>query len=510
MQKSSSNPRIGWDIVLAAAISGMAVMSIEILASRLLAPALGSSVLVWTNLIGVVLLSLAAGAWFGGYSSDRYRDRRLLGVFLFAAGISASFLPFSYQIAVWIISFIPEIYALPLLALILLAPTAFLLGAVPPAAIRLALHEVGEAGHIAGRLNAIGALGSLAGTYFTGYVLLAVWPVNWILAGISVCLFLSGIALLRPLAKKNILASLFGFSLIAVGQTAEAPEGIIIPSRYSAMRVSEHELPDGTINILWMDNARHGAAIKTDKSNSLFSFYQLFNDFSHLLAPNAKHFLSIGGGTFHASRLWISNGADRTATAIERDPAAIEASKRFFDLQDNPRLAIVHGDGRASLASIGEKFDAVFIDAYADHMTIPWHLITVEAWANLRSYLADDAFVAMNFVIHRDQSLDANRKLISGTVNAAKTSFKYVTIVNIGNKYSPTNIANTLLLLSNTREPKDEEIREILQKNKVLSDPITYPLITDAFPAFTDQYAPVEYLSAQIVSTEKARIRARD
>lgn len=482
-------------------------MGIEILASRLLAPALGNSVLVWTNLIGVILLALAAGAWFGGYLSDTYRDRRILGILLFAAGITSSFLPFSYPFAVWILTFLSETYALPLLALVLLAPTAFVLGAVPPAAVRLALHEVGEAGQISGRLNALGALGSLLGTYFTGYVFIAVWPVNWIIAGISGCLFVSGLAILRPWAKKNLLASIVGVGCIFAGQTATTPAGTFIPSQYSAMRVSEHAVPEGTLNILWMDNARHGAAITTDKSNSVLSYYQLFLDFSDILSPHAVHFLSIGGGTFHAPRAWIASRPDRIATAIERDPAAIEASKTYFDLKDDPRMTVIAGDGRASLTHLDQKFDAVLIDAYADHMTIPWHLITEEAWRALRAKLSDDAFVAMNFVIHRDQDLDANRKLISGTVNSAKSSFKYVKIVNIGNRFSSTNIANTLLILSNSREISEDQIVTILAKNKVLSDPPVYPLISDAFPPFTDQYAPVEYLTGQIVRIEKDRVR---
>ncbi len=491
--------RIAPEIYAASFVSGFAVMGIEILASRLIAPAVGTSVLVWTNLIGVVLLSLAAGAWVGGIVADKRPDRRILGGLLFTGGVLASFLTFAYDLATWLIGWLPEGAAVPVLALLLLTPAALILGAVSPVAVRLALHELGDAGHIAGRLSAIGTVGSLAGTYLTGYVFIAIWPTHWILAVITIILYATGLWILRPAFPKQVAAGCLAAGALFAGQTADGPPGTFIPSAYSSMRIGTSTYLGTPVKILWMDRVAHGGTTLADPSRSFFPYYDLFQDFTDLLTPNAKTFLAIGGGTFHGARAWIDSAPGRTATVIERDPAAITASKTYFDLKDDPRLTILEGDGRAALTPRTERYDVVMLDAYADHLTVPWHLVTVEAWANLRAHVTDDALVAMNFILHEDLERDANARLMSGIIGAAKTQFRYAKLARIDDKDDAEDLTNTLLLLSNVREPSDDEIRAILDRNDVLREPAVYPIVTHAHPPFTDRYAPVEYLSTQLV-----------
>ncbi|MFH1523262.1 MAG: fused MFS/spermidine synthase [Patescibacteria group bacterium] len=49
-------------------ISGFSIMAMEISASRLLAPYFGTSLFVWTNIIGIVMAALACGYYLGGFS----------------------------------------------------------------------------------------------------------------------------------------------------------------------------------------------------------------------------------------------------------------------------------------------------------------------------------------------------------------------------------------------------------------------------------------------------------
>jgi predicted membrane-bound spermidine synthase len=88
MKKSTA----GWKLLAAAFLSGFAVMGLELLESRLMAPYFGTSILVWTNIIGVILAAMALGAWVGGRLADRYPTYSTLALFFILSGAWAVFL----------------------------------------------------------------------------------------------------------------------------------------------------------------------------------------------------------------------------------------------------------------------------------------------------------------------------------------------------------------------------------------------------------------------------------
>ena len=65
--------------------SSMCIMTVELVAGRLIARHVGSSIYTWTSVIGVVLAGIAAGNWFGGRVADRFKPRNALAI-LFAVG----------------------------------------------------------------------------------------------------------------------------------------------------------------------------------------------------------------------------------------------------------------------------------------------------------------------------------------------------------------------------------------------------------------------------------------
>ncbi|MBU0670907.1 fused MFS/spermidine synthase, partial [Patescibacteria group bacterium] len=155
-------------------ICGAAVMCLEMAASRLMAPFFGSSIFVWGNIIGIVLIALTAGYYLGGRVADKHPNKNHLYYYVLVAGVYIAFIPFffqlmysdlnlnlifgnSYILAVIIGSFIT--------ALLFFAPPIFLLGFVSPYAIRLATKKIEDAGKIAGSLYAFSTFGSIIGTF---------------------------------------------------------------------------------------------------------------------------------------------------------------------------------------------------------------------------------------------------------------------------------------------------------------------------------------------------------
>ena len=156
-------------------VASGAVLVLEILAGRLLAPYVGVSLETFTGIIGVVLAGIAVGTWIGGRLADRTTRWPLLPVALTLGGAAA-------------IAAVPIIRALGPSAdgsnpptIVFLAAVAFflpsaLLSAVTPLVVKLQLRTVDHTGRVVGRLSALGTAGSLVGVFGTGFILVAQFP----------------------------------------------------------------------------------------------------------------------------------------------------------------------------------------------------------------------------------------------------------------------------------------------------------------------------------------------
>src|SRR5512134_3066126 len=79
---------------ISAVVCGALVMVIEILGSRVIGPFFGVSLFVWTSLITVTLVALAAGYAAGGVLSDRRGTPDTLYAIVLAAGLLVLLVPF--------------------------------------------------------------------------------------------------------------------------------------------------------------------------------------------------------------------------------------------------------------------------------------------------------------------------------------------------------------------------------------------------------------------------------
>jgi predicted membrane-bound spermidine synthase len=483
--------------------AGFCVMGVEILASRLVAPALGNSVLIWTNLIGVILLCLATGAWLGGLLADRFPHASILGWLLLVTGIACLPLNQTTSLGLKLASTMPETYAIPLLALAVLALPALLLGAVPPIATRLAMRDVTKAGSIAGILSAIGTLGSLLGTYVTGYILIAHWPTDrivYILAGI---LIVFG-ALLLITSRHAMPAIAVGMAAVALapGIPVDAShQERTIPSQYASVRVTDQTIGSTPSRLLWMDNVLHAASDLTRTDRSITAYNRAAQTLMNELRPEAKRLLAVGGGAFHTTREWIAVTSDRSATVIERDPAVIDAARSQFGLVNDARHRVIESDGRIALRGLAETFDIVYIDAFADKLTIPWHLVTQEAWNELSSHLTKDGLVAMNVILQKIGDTPANARAMASIANAAMPHFDWMKLIRLYDPWADGGtLTNGVLLFGRGTEPSDASINKILTDAGVTNGTPVIALNRNAFPALTDRYAPLEFLSLDIMN----------
>ena len=155
-------------------VTSAAVLILEILAGRVLAPYLGVSLEVFTGIIGVILAGISVGAWAGGRAADRGEPRRLIGPLLVAGGLTAMAAPLIVDLVGPAASIGPlSIVGLTLIGFF--APAA-VLSAIPPIVVKIRLSSLQETGSVVGSYSAIGTAGALFGTFVTGFVLIAAFP----------------------------------------------------------------------------------------------------------------------------------------------------------------------------------------------------------------------------------------------------------------------------------------------------------------------------------------------
>ncbi|MEN8150599.1 MAG: fused MFS/spermidine synthase, partial [Planctomycetota bacterium] len=175
-------------------VTGGAVMVVELLGVRLIAPSFGTGLHVWAALISVALAALAAGYFAGGWLADKKPDARpFYGlVLLGAAGVGA--------IPLYAPALIPTFTPVGLRAGALLAatitffPPLFLLGCVSPFAIRISASSLDRVGMTAGRVYAISTLGSVAGTLLTGFLLAPLFDIDLVLRLTAAAVAVIGLA----------------------------------------------------------------------------------------------------------------------------------------------------------------------------------------------------------------------------------------------------------------------------------------------------------------------------
>lgn len=178
-------------------VAGGATLATEIAAARLLAPAFGSSTVVWANVIGLMLVYLSVGYWLGGRLADRSPSARTLALVIGGAAAPIALLPFVARPFLDLLVGLFDLTAFGVAAgsfvaaLLLFSVPVTLLGVVTPFSIRLALDDVSRAGTVAGRLYAASATGSILGTFLSATLTLPLVGTQRTLLGAALLLVLA-------------------------------------------------------------------------------------------------------------------------------------------------------------------------------------------------------------------------------------------------------------------------------------------------------------------------------
>src|SRR3712207_774221 len=230
----------GWVAAAITFLCSGAVLVLEIVGLRLIAPYVGVTLQTSTAVIGYALLAIAVGAWTGGAVADRTDPRRLIAPLMVAGGaLVVAVLPLVRFTGSLLSG--PDAGAVLLLGAVTIIAPAALLSAVPPMVVKLQLSNLDETGAVVGRLSGIGTLGGIAATFVTGFVLIAVLPSSVILVGTGAVTVVAGLAtavfLRRRSASATVPVAFLVLALVGAGLAAVAPTPCETETGYHCARV---------------------------------------------------------------------------------------------------------------------------------------------------------------------------------------------------------------------------------------------------------------------------------
>ncbi len=406
--ESPAGPRAGSSQFLYGAtvfLSSAVVMVLEITAGRLIAPYVGVSLYSWTSIIGVVLAGLSLGNWAGGVWVDAGAGDRQAGVALAGSALATLGVLLALTLVAPIVQSQPMglMTASFILSLGLFFLPAACLGLVAPMLTTLALTRDPRAGHVVGRMHALAALGSIGGTFLTGFLLIQYMGTRAVIVAAGIGLLILSIPLLR---RSGILIAAAAAGAVLIMAADYLRQGMVNPcdeeSQYYCIRVVDFAgaAEPGDTRTLVLDHLIHGIGYGPDGT-------LLFAPYAHLMdellrrhlgprADTARYFFA-GGGSFSQPRAIRTAFPDAAVVVAELDPEVTRTAEDQMFV-DTGGMEVMHTDARVALAAAPPAFfDAVVGDVFHD-VALPYHLTTREYVALVRSRLAPGGIYVLNVV----------------------------------------------------------------------------------------------------------------
>jgi SAM-dependent methyltransferase len=372
-----------------------AILVLEILAGRLMAPYVGVSLETFTGIIGAILAGIALGSAVGGRLADRRPPEQLLGPTLVLGGaLSALAIPIIAVVG-------PGMSADPI-SIVLLASLSFVapttvISAVSPMVAKLQLDDLGDTGRIVGSLSAAGTFGALAGTFVTGFVLVSAVATRPIVLGVAASLVAVGLYLWVRLAGVRPHTGIAAVVLAVFGLGANISGPCDAETAYACIDLVEDPAREGGRS-LYLDGLRHSYVDLDDPTYLEFRYFRMFADVATVLPPGSIDALSIGGAGFAFPRYLEATRPGTSNLILEIDGALVDFARDELGLVLGPDMEVRIGDARVALRDLeSDSFDLIVGDAFSGR-SVPWHLTTTEVMAELDRALRPDGLLMMNVI----------------------------------------------------------------------------------------------------------------
>ena len=430
--------------------AGMSVMAVELGASRLLAPYFSSSQIVWTIIIGTIMIAMALGNVWGGKSADKNPNPDKLYMRIIIAAVWIAAIPFLGKYVILAISGVLIlavnnnflIWAAFLACMVIFVFPLFLLGTVTPSLAKYTVGSLDDSGKTVGTLGAFNTIGSIIGTFVPTFV-----TIPAVGTAVTFLLF-SGILLLLGLvyfistkfggSRRQKISCVVGIVLFALccvfgagSRFAFWESGLLFEgeSIYNYLQVKEDE-----DSVILSTNVLFGVQSIMKKDESLTGMYYDYALAAPVMAGLAEKedakvlVLGMGTGTF--AKQCRQYFGSVSIEGVEIDQKITDLAWEYFALPED--IKVTTYDGRAYLNAIDGTYDVIMVDAYQD-ITIPFQMSSVEFFTLVKEHLAEDGVMVVNMNMHTDKEGNINQQL-SDTIASVFDSVYTVNVAGSTNR----------------------------------------------------------------------------
>ena len=523
-------------------IASFCTLVIELVAGRMMAPYVGVSLYTWTSIIGVVLAGISIGAYLGGRMADRYPRSSTLGWLLFLSGLGAfSISPLTNLIggAQFHTSLMTRI--LLITTLIFFIPSC-LLGMISPVVVKLTLNNLEKTGNVVGKIYAFSTLGSILGTFATGFYLISWMGTRYILLTMGIILILSAFIFGGFFSSKKTFVLFFLFLFLSallpfVGLHVYAtthPEEFSFPtspiesikkmfsyafkfpleeetyffkeSDYYTIKLKKSIRGNNgnPLESLVLDHLVHSY---TDLQDPLYLEYEYIRMYEEIVGWQAKKreslkVLFLGGGGYTFPRFIERKYPRAVIQVVEIDPEITRVVEKYLGVSDPTQIRSFNEDGRWFVMNCKEKgtYDLIFGDAFND-LSIPYHLTTKEFAMQLRSLLKPDGLLLANVI-------DSFKKgaFMPSYIRTLEEVFgkRNVHLMTLSSDYEKIGISTCVVVASAKTLDMDDFVRTVKERGGEMTshvmpqDQLQEYLKERPSIVLTDDYVPVDNLIAPI------------
>lgn len=523
-------------------ISSFCTLVIELVAGRIMAPYVGVSLYTWTSIIGVVLAGISIGAYLGGRLADRYPRSSTLGWLLFLSGLGAfSISPLTNLIggAQFHTSLMTRI--LLITTIIFFIPSC-LLGMISPVVVKLTLNNLEKTGNVVGKIYAFSTLGSILGTFATGFFLISWMGTRQILLTMGIILIFSGFIFGSFFKSKKAFVLFFLFLFLStllplIGLHVYAtthPEEFSFPtspiesikkmfgyaftypieeetyffkeSDYYTIKLKRNIRGNNgnMLESLVLDHLIHSY---TDLKDPLYIKYEYIRMYEEVVRWQAKKrkslkVLFLGGGGYTFPRFIEAKYPTAEIHVVEIDPEITRVVKRYLGISERSRIRSFNEDGRWFVMNCKEKgsYDFIFGDAFND-LSIPYHLTTKEFAMQIKSLLKPDGLLLANVI----DSFKKGAFMFSYIRTLEEVFGKgNVHLLTLTSDYDKIGISTCVVVASPQRLDLDDFVRTAKRKGGEMTshvmpqEQLQKYLKERYWVILTDDYVPVDNLIAPI------------